>query len=546
MPASLFRRLGVPLFCGSLLLTLTVCERTGPTAPDDSGPMSLRVVSGDAQRAVIGTELPRPVVVQALNSKGKPLKSQLVNFVVVEGGGSVYAGSSITNNDGIAQEYWTMGPAVGPNKLEVRAVDPTTGEKQNFATITATAMPLPVATVRVDPDFVGIELGGNAVLAATLTDIAGNIVTGREVIWSSSNTNMVSVDQSGFIAGLAVGGPVTITATSEGRSGSAQVVILRPSVQTVVVTPRESNLNAGETVQLSALVYGYNGVPITDRAVTWISGDEAVATVSQSGLVTTHADGAVVIQAIVDGITGIGFVYVTADVASITISPANLTITQGESGSLTADLRDANGNPVAWRQVTWTTSDQFTVAVFGTGGPNATVFGNGVGTVTITATIDNLSATATVTSQDISVAYPPDQFEPNDVATSAFQLVSVIENGAPVVIQPTINRSDDTDWFRITARESDAAGCNPFSPENFRLTVRISGMSGNDYDLEVRRGSPTGQVIRSTTGGDDDVVNFDVTGVCGGEDEFVFYIRVYPYLAFPSNTPYRLEVTFTG
>ena len=545
MRASLSRRFGVPLLCGSLLFTLTVCERTGPTEPDVAGPMSLRVVSGDAQRAVIGTELPRPIVVQALNAKGKPLKSQLVNFVVVEGGGSVYAGSSITNNDGIAQEYWTMGPAVGTNKLEVRAVDPTTGEKQNFATISATGLPLPVATVQVDPSWVGIEVGGGAVLAATLIDVAGNTVTGREVVWSSSNTNVATIDQSGYVTGVGVGGPITVTATSEGRSGSAQVVVVRPSVQSVFVTPRESNLNVGETVQLSAQVYASAGHQLTDRAVTWISGDEAVATVSPSGRVTAHADGAVVIQAVVEGVIGTGFVYVTADVASITISPPSLTLTQGESGSLTADLRDANGNPVAWRQVSWTSSDQYILAVFGTGGPNASLFANAVGTVTVTATIDNLSATATVTVQDLAVAYPPDQYEPNDAAASAYNLGTMGEGGQSA-IHPKIHLSSDQDWFVINAIETTSGSCFPGAAENYVFRVQISGMSGNDLDLEVRRGTPDGPVLRSTNGGDEDVVTFFVNGTCGPvPDEFRFYIRVYPYIAFPSNNPYSLSIQFS-
>ena len=49
----------------------------------------------------------------------------------------MFAGASLTNADGIAKEWWTLG-ASGAQTVEVRAVDPTTGEKQVFATFNAT------------------------------------------------------------------------------------------------------------------------------------------------------------------------------------------------------------------------------------------------------------------------------------------------------------------------------------------------------------------------------------------------------------------------
>ncbi len=67
----------------------------------------------------------------------KPVKGALVNFRVVTGGGSVFAGAALTNSDGIARDYWTLGSAPGVNTIEVRAVDPETGDKQVFGEFTA-------------------------------------------------------------------------------------------------------------------------------------------------------------------------------------------------------------------------------------------------------------------------------------------------------------------------------------------------------------------------------------------------------------------------
>ncbi len=52
----------------------------------------------------------------------------------------MFAGVRVTNKDGLAQDYWTLGPEAGENVVEVRAVDPTTGEKQVFAQFTATGV----------------------------------------------------------------------------------------------------------------------------------------------------------------------------------------------------------------------------------------------------------------------------------------------------------------------------------------------------------------------------------------------------------------------
>ncbi len=118
------------------LLVLASC--IAPVDTDQAvGPLSLSVVSGNDQRGPPGTELPNPIVAMVEDSRGHPVKGQIINFVVVSGGGSVFAGAAITGADGIAQERWTLGFS-GPQQVEARAVDNGTGAKLTFATFTAT------------------------------------------------------------------------------------------------------------------------------------------------------------------------------------------------------------------------------------------------------------------------------------------------------------------------------------------------------------------------------------------------------------------------
>jgi hypothetical protein len=88
--------------------------------------------------------------------------------------------------------------------------------------------------VTLAPATVSISTGQSAQLTATLRDAAGNVLTGRTITWASANTGVASVSGSGLVNGVAVGGPVTITATSEGRSGTSAVTVTAPSTGTTI------------------------------------------------------------------------------------------------------------------------------------------------------------------------------------------------------------------------------------------------------------------------------------------------------------------------
>jgi hypothetical protein len=150
------RPAGWTLF-SAVVVFLGACD--SPVTNDTATPISLLVVSGSGQTGAVGAELPAPLVVRVTRLAGKAIvgvPNQRVNFRVVTGGGSVFAGSALTDPQGMAQEYWTLGLAAGANVLEVRAVDPSTGEKLVFARFTATAVvPGPEVCNGVDDNFDG-------------------------------------------------------------------------------------------------------------------------------------------------------------------------------------------------------------------------------------------------------------------------------------------------------------------------------------------------------------------------------------------------------
>src|SRR5881227_103113 len=86
-------------------------------------------------------------------------------------------------------------------------------------------------------------------------------------------------------------------------------------------------------------------------------------------------------------------------VAAVTVSPPSASVAVGQTVQLTATPRDANGNALSGRAVTWSSTDTTIARVSGTG----LVTGRAAGSATITASSEAKSGAAVVTVQ----ASPP-------------------------------------------------------------------------------------------------------------------------------------------
>lgn len=105
------------------------------------------------------------------------------------------------------------------------AVTITASSGGHFATATLTLLEQAVASVAVDPDTVALQVGAARQLTAALRDARGALLTGREVVWSSSDDTKARVSATGLVTAVAAG-TATITARSGGKSGVATVKTL--------------------------------------------------------------------------------------------------------------------------------------------------------------------------------------------------------------------------------------------------------------------------------------------------------------------------------
>lgn len=110
----------------------------------------------------------------------------------------------------------------------------------------------------------------------------------KSVTYSSSNTNVATVDADGTVHGKNYG-TVTITATTnvDKKSATCTVQVVKP-VKEIKLNRKKKSITAGKTFQL---VVTYIPKDASVQAVKWSSSNKAVAKVSKTGLVTAIKPG---------------------------------------------------------------------------------------------------------------------------------------------------------------------------------------------------------------------------------------------------------------
>jgi uncharacterized protein YjdB len=404
----------VTVTLAAVLMVATACSDDRMTATEEGGiAIQMDVASGDQQMAEVGTQLPDAVVVLVLDANGNPVSGQIVNFRVTQGGGSVYGGASLSDQAGQAQEWWTLGPNPGANTLEARAVDTSSGQKLVFATFTADGFAAgTVASVAVSPTTANLQVSGTHQFNAAVHDANGNDVAGATATWSSSSAGVATVNAQGLAQAMAAG-TTTITAASGGQSGTATVTVAAANnpVPTVTsLTPSTGSVgSAGFTLVVRGTGYvgnstvQWNG---TARTTTFISATELRAAIPSSALASTGTAQVRVVTPAPGGGTSNALPYTITSqpVATVTVSPATANVASGAQLQLTAVLRDANGQTLSGRTLSWSSSGATVASVNATSGM---VQGVSAGSATITATSEGKTGTAAVTVTTTPPPPPP-------------------------------------------------------------------------------------------------------------------------------------------
>jgi uncharacterized protein YjdB len=283
-----------------------------------------------------------------------------------------------------------------------------------------------VTSIDMSPGSSNVFVGKTSTFTATPKDVDGATVTGKSITWTSSDQNVATVS-SGVVTGVKPG-TADITAAVGSVQAKATVTVMAP-VATVEVAPPTATIVIGGTTQLAATLKDASGNVLTGRPIAWTSDADLVASVDPaSGLVTSRSVGTAKITATVEGRTAAATITVTpVPVATVAVTPSTSSLVIGATVQLSATTKDAAGNTLTGRTVTWTTSDQSIASVDG----NGLVTANAIGSAAITATSETKTATAQIT---VTVA-------PVATVAVAPSSVSILQGGTT---QLTATTSDAT------------------------------------------------------------------------------------------------------
>ena len=207
------------------------------------------------------------------------------------------------------------------------------------------------------------------------------------VSFSSSNTEVATVDFNGKVTAVGTG-TATITATTNYWTTATCQVTVNPTMASSINLDQSSiTLSIGSTQTLTATVLPAN---TNDKTVTWSSSDESIATVDANGKAPAVSQGLATITATTNDGSNLSAscnVNVTQVSASaIQLDKTEVEMSKGQSIKLTATVLPAG----AAQRVTWSSSDPTVARVVG-----GNVYAQEMGECLVTArTLDGTNLTA--------------------------------------------------------------------------------------------------------------------------------------------------------
>lgn len=207
-----------------------------------------------------------------------------------------------------------------------------------------------VTSIELNQTNLSINLDETATLVAT---VKPDNATDKTVSWSSSDTEVATVDETGKVKAIKEGS-ATITAKAGDKTAECKVTVCIP-VTSIELDKTRLELKENETVKLIATVKPDNA---TDKTVTWTSSDSEVVSVDNSGVVVALKGGTATITAQAGEKTATCTVIVFSEAVDLGLSVLWATCNVGAStqegyGDYFAwgetDPYYSNLNPIIWK-----------------------------------------------------------------------------------------------------------------------------------------------------------------------------------------------------
>jgi glucose/arabinose dehydrogenase len=230
--------------------TVASVSSTGGVQALKPGSTTVTASAGGKTSSVVLTIDPIAVAALTISAPTTPISigaTQVLTATPRDATGAVLVGRTVSwsSSNPTVLTVTAASSISGPNGATVTVQ----ARCQGMGTITATAgsvrattaaitvvfpLPEPVATVTVSPASVSLVAGNTRQMTAVARDEAGNVLSGREIRWSSSNAAVATVDElTGLVTAVNAGGPVTVTATSEGKAGTSSITVTSLTIHAI-------------------------------------------------------------------------------------------------------------------------------------------------------------------------------------------------------------------------------------------------------------------------------------------------------------------------
>lgn len=185
----------------------------------------------------------------------------------------------------------------------------------------------------------------------------------KHVLWFSANPEVASVNPSGKVTGVGAGTTIIYAISLDSyKIACCSVTVTQGNYSTgitgIYLNKTNTTINVGVTETLTATVQPGNA---SNQAVTWFSGNPAIASVDQYGRVTGINSGTTQIYAATSGRGYVAYCLVTVVNGNVSVSSVSINLTTssiilkpGLTHSLTAEVKPANA---ANKTVVWTSSN---------------------------------------------------------------------------------------------------------------------------------------------------------------------------------------------
>ena len=217
-----------------------------------------------------------------------------------------------------------------------------------------------VTEIQLNYNSLNLVVGDHQFLQAT---VLPTYASTKDVEWSSENTNVVTVSETGYISAVGIGSTkITVSAVDgSGVKAYCLVDVKGTSVSQIQLSQDYLEMETNENYQLTYSILPTNA---SDKSVTWSSSNQDVAIIDNNGMIRTLNIGETIIKVTSNSNPDVNavcrLIVVPTLVEYISITPNNISLQVGQTATLkTAIIPDSATN----KEVTWSSDNESVVIV---------------------------------------------------------------------------------------------------------------------------------------------------------------------------------------